>query len=401
MTQSIPSLILKPGREKPVRNHHPWIFSGAIRNTNGEPEPGDIVDIRSSSGEWLARAYYNPHSQISARNLSWEQGEDIDEVFWSGRLDRSLENRRLSKFEPETTTYRLVNAEADGLPGLIVDKYNNYLVLQSLTLGVERRKDLLIKLLAEKLEPDGIYERSDVPGRKKEKLSKFRGSIWGSDPEENIQILEDSLSFSVDIRNGQKTGFYLDQRKNRRLAAGAQFVEGKSILNAFSYSGGFSVYAARGAAAAIVNIDDSATALNLARQNQEINGFDRPDDEYLAGDAFKILRQLYHSGRLFDVVILDPPKFAQNKGHIERACRGYKDINLLAMKLLRSNGILVTFSCSGLIKRDLFQKVLFGASVDAGRDVQILTQLTQAQDHPILLTFPESEYLKGFLCRID
>ena len=278
----------------------------------------------------------------------------------------------------------------------IIDKYNNFLVIQLLTLGVEKRKEVLLKLLVEKLEPDGIFERSDVPGRKKENLPKYKGCIWGSEPGNDLVIMEDSLSFSVDIKNGHKTGFYLDQRINRKLVSEDQLVEGKSILNVFAYTGGFAVYAARGGASEVVNIDDSPAALNLARHNQQINGFVRPDDEYLVGDAFQILRRLYHDGRLFDIVILDPPKFAHNKGHIDKACRGYKDINLLAMKMLKSNGFLVTFSCSGLISRDLFQKVLFGASVDADRDVQLLSQLTQAADHPILLTYPESEYLKDF-----
>jgi 23S rRNA (cytosine1962-C5)-methyltransferase len=199
---------------------------------------------------------------------------------------------------------------------------------------------------------------------------------------------------------GHKTGFYLDQRVNRRLVTGDQLVKGSSILDAFSYTGGFGVFAARGEASKIVNVDDSSTALDLAKHNQEINGFDRPNDEYIVGDSFQILRQLYRDNRRFDMVILDPPKFAHSKSHINSACRGYKDINLLAMKLLKSDGLLATFSCSGLINRDLFQKVLFGASVDAGRDVQVLSQLSQAPDHPILLTFPESEYLKGFLCHV-
>jgi len=394
------SLILKPGREKPVVNRHPWVFSGAIDGSNGEPAPGDIVDIKRNDGKWLARAYFNPHSQITARILTWEQAEYIDETFWSKKLERSIEMRRKLRPLPGTTAYRLVNAEADGLPGLIVDKYNDFLVIQLLTLGIDRRKEVLVKLLAEKINPDGIFERSDTAVRKKEKLPQRHGCIWGEEPLDDLVVKEDSLYFSVDIKNGHKTGFYLDQRINRKLVTGDQLVKGRSILDAFSYSGGFGIFAARGEAAEIVNIDHSSTALILAKHNQAINGFDRPNDEYIAGDAFQIMRRLYRDGRHFDMVILDPPKFAHSKSQINSACRGYKDINLLAMKLLKSEGLLATFSCSGLINRDLFQKVIFGASVDAGRDVQVLSQLSQAPDHPILLTFPESEYLKGFLCRV-
>jgi 23S rRNA (cytosine1962-C5)-methyltransferase len=400
MAISDSSLILKPGREKPVRNRHPWVFSGAIERSTGEPAPGDIVDIKRNDGAWLARAYFNPHSQITARILTWEQAEYIDETFWRKKLERSVEIRRKFRPLPETTAYRLVNAEADGLPGLIVDKYNNILVIQLLTLGIDKRKEILVKLLADKLDPDGIFERSDTAVRKKEKLPQHHGCIWGEEPLDDLIVKEDSLYFSVDIKKGHKTGFYLDQRVNRRLVTRDQLVKGRSILDAFSYTGGFGVFAARGEASKIVNVDDSSTALRLAKHNQEMNSFDRPNDEYIVGDAFQIMRQLYREGRRFDMVILDPPKFAHSKSHINSACRGYKDINLLAMKLLKSDGLLATFSCSGLINRDLFQKVLFGASVDAGREVQVLAQLSQAPDHPILLTFPESEYLKGFLCRV-
>lgn len=394
------TLVLRHGREKPVLNRHPWVFSGAISRIEGEPEPGDLVTVADSKGQPLATGYFNARSQIRARILSWDPAEAIDATFWRGRLAQAIRGRELLELTPETTAYRLVNAEADGLPGLVVDRYGDYLVVQCLTLGIDRRKETLFDLLVELLSPAGIYERSDVDVRQKEGLAQTAGPVRGQTPPAELVVLENTLSFPVDVQQGHKTGFYLDQRDNRAILGRPELVAGRDVLNVFAYTGGFGVYAAHGGARRITHVDSSAAALELAERTIALNGFARPDDQYIAGDAFEVLRYYREEEEQFDVIILDPPKFAHTQGGIERATRGYKDLNWLALRLLRPGGLLATFSCSGLVSADLFQKVVFGAAVDAGREAQILQHLGQAADHPILLTFPESAYLKGLLCRV-
>jgi 23S rRNA (cytosine1962-C5)-methyltransferase len=393
-------VVLKASREKPVRNRHPWVFSGAIERVQGSPAPGDIVDVISHDGRFLARAYYNPHSQIRARILSWDPDEKIDDDFWRAKISRALVNRVALQLEPTTTAFRLVNAEADGLPGLVVDKYGDFLVIQCLTLGIDRRKQKLIALLADLARPSGIVERSDVPVRQKEGLNQTKGLCWGEPPPENLIIHENSLKFGVDLLAGHKTGLYLDQRENRRHVCHKRNVVGKEILNMFAYTGGFAVNASAGGAGSITNIDSSAEMLVRAENNVALNASNRQGDEYIVGDAFEVLRYYRDTERRFDMVILDPPKFAHSQRGVKRAARGYKDLNWLALRLLRAGGLLATFSCSGRINPELFQKIVFGAAIDANRDVQIIQRLGQAPDHPILLTFPESAYLKGLLCRV-
>ncbi len=393
------TLTLKKGRHKPVLNRHPWVFSGAIQAVEGEPSPGDLVNITDQGHNFLARAYYNPHSQIQARILSWAAGEAVDDAFWRRRIERAINGRVTLALQPHTTAYRLINAEADGLPGLVVDQYGDYLVMQCLTLGIDRRKAQLVTLLADICQPRGIIERSDVDVRRKEGLTSSDGLLWGEAPPAEYLIQENGLIFGVDLAQGHKTGFYLDQRDNRALVGQPHIVAKQTVLNLFAYTGGFAVYAAAAQASRIVNVDTSADALAQAERNIDRNGWQRPQDEYLAGDAFEVLRYYRDEGSRFDVIVLDPPKFAHSRRDIDQACRGYKDLNWLALRLLRPGGWLATFSCSGLISADLFQKVLFGAAVDAGRHTQIIRPLGQAADHPIALTFPESAYLKGFLCR--
>jgi 23S rRNA (cytosine1962-C5)-methyltransferase len=391
---------LKRGRDKPVRLRHPWIFSGAIDRVEGEPEPGDLVNVASQEGILLAQAYFNPHSQIVGRILSWDLDEAIDSSFWSARIGVALASRAELELEPATTCYRLVNAESDGLPGLVVDKYGDFLVMQCLTSGIDRRKEMICRMLEEMVKPAGIVERSDMAVRKQENLKRVTGHCHGLTPPSDLVVRENGLSFSVDLWRGHKTGFYLDQRDNRALATQPQFVAGKELLNVFSYTGGFAVYAAAHAAGPITNVDSSADLLARAEANVLLNTPDRIQDEYVEGDAFELLRYYRDSTRRFDMVILDPPKFAHRQRDVERASRGYKDLNWLACRLLRPGGILATFSCSGRIKPELFQKIVFGAALDAKRDVQILHKLGQAPDHPILLSFPESSYLNGLLCRV-
>ena len=409
MEQPTATLILKEGRDKPIHNRHPWVFSGAIGRVRGQPAPGDLVTVADHKGAPLATAYYNAKSQIQARILSWDPSEAVDAAFWRGRLGRAIAGRAVMGLaadaqpisaEAPTTAYRLVNAEADGLPGLVVDRYGDFLVMQCLTLGIDRRKEMLTGMLAELLQPAGILERSDVDVRGKEGLQRVVEVRHGQEPPVELGILENGFSFLADIRHGHKTGFYLDQRDNRVAVGQAPFMAGREVLNVFAFTGAFGVYAAAAGASAVVNVDSSAPALEMAERHMALNGFAQPGDEYIAGDAFEGLRYFREEGRQFDAVILDPPKFAHSQGQIDRAARGYKDLNWLALRLLRPDGLLATFSCSGLISADLFQKIVFGAAIDAGRDVQILRHLGQSADHPTLLSFPESAYLKGFLCRV-
>jgi 23S rRNA (cytosine1962-C5)-methyltransferase len=393
-------LTLKSGREKPVRNRHPWVFSGAIERVEGSPLPGDLVAINNHRGDYLATGYFNPHSQIRARLLTWDSNQAIDENFWFIRLQRALKSRQALALEPETNAYRLVYAEADGLPGLVVDRYADFLVLQSLTMGIEKRKAMLVQLLVDLLQPAGILERSDAAVRSKEGLAEVSGLLWGEEVPARLNIRENGLTFTVDLRQGHKTGFYLDQRENRAIFNREKWIKGKSLLNVFAYTGGFSVYAAAAGAGPITNIDSAIPALEMAEQNILNFSSSRTADEYIAGDAFEVLRYLRDEGELYEAIVLDPPKFAHSQGDVQQASRGYKDLNLLALQLLEPGGLLATFSCSGHVSADLLQKILFGAAVDAGREVQILAPLAQAADHPVLLTFPESAYLKGFLCRV-
>ena len=393
-------LILKQKREKSVLNRHPWLFSRAISKVEGSPKPGELVQVMDSNGRYLATGYYNPHSQIRVRILSWDADEQIDEVFWNGRLQQASQHRQQLNLEPATTAYRLVNAEADGLPGLIVDKYGDYLVMQSLTTGIEVQKETILAALNQIWQPKGIIERSDADVRKKEGLPQITRVASGEAPPEPLVIQENGIQFGVNLLGGQKSGFYLDQRENRTAVCQPHHVANKRILNVFAYTGGFGLVAIANGASQVTHVDSSYDVLALAEQNVLRNGWKRPQDEYLAGDAFDVLRHYRDTDQTFDVIVLDPPKFAHSQRDIDRACRGYKDLNWLALRLLPPGGLLATFSCSGLISADLFQKVLFGAAVDAGRQVQIIQTLTQGPDHPVLLTFPESAYLKGFLCRV-
>ncbi len=393
-----PAIVLKEGREASLRRRHPWVFSGAVARRLGDPQPGTVVEVCAADGQFLGRGTYNPASSIVVRVLAWDEATAVDGAFLRGRLTASLQRRAFLAEDAATTAYRLVNAESDGLPGLIVDRYGDWLVLQSLTLGMDALKAELVALLAELTAPHGIYERSDADVREQEGLASMRGTLVGDEPPELLEIREHGHRFLVDVRGGHKTGAYLDQRDNRYKVA--TWCRGAEVLNAFSYTGGFAVYADAAGAARVTNLDSSAEALRLAEENLRLNEA-RAVAESIEADAFRALRRFRDEGRHFDVIILDPPKFAFSRAQIPSATRGYKDINLLSMRLLRPGGILATFSCSGAVSEDLFQKVVFGASLDAGREVRILERLAQGPDHPVLLTVPESAYLKGFICRVE
>ncbi len=408
------TIIVKPNREKPIRNQHPWIFSGAIESVRDNPAPGEIVTVLSHNGDFLARGYWNPKSQIQVRILTW-QDEIIDEDWWRTMIRRAVALRRelyLSPDEPPTNAYRLINAENDFLPGLIVDRYGDWLVLQALTLHVDQQKQQIAQLLVEvctefDLTIKGIYERSDVDVRGKEGLKQETGLLLGDEPPDLIWIGDMArVMIPVDVRHGHKTGGYLDQAHNRWLffelfSMSREF----EVLNLFSYTGGFGLFAAAFGGQRIVNVDTSREALELAEKAM-LNIFDAADEgetksaEYIQADVFEYLRDAVAEGQQFDVVVCDPPKFAHNAQQVEKAARGYKDLNLNAFKLVKSGGYLMTFSCSGAISRDLFQKIVFGALADSGRQAQIVRFLSAGDDHPVALTFPEGEYLKGLLLRV-
>ena len=390
-------VILKAGREKSVARHHPWIFSGAIKTIATNIQPGETVDIFSSDGKWLARGAYSPHSQIQVRIWTFDPVEEIDADFFHKRIQRSVTMRENLFSTKKITAYRIINAESDGLPGLIIDKYGEFLSCQFLSAGVEFWKQEIVAQLRLLVPCLGIYNRSDVAIRSKEGLQPLSGMLWGQEAPALVEIQEAELRFLADMKNGHKTGLYLDQRENRMAVA--EFAIEKSVLNCFAYTGGFALWALHGGAQTVVNIESSASYLDLAKKNIELNGFDSDKVANIEGDVFHVLRKFRDEGKQFDVIILDPPKFAESISQVQKASRGYKDINLLAFKLLKPEGILFTFSCSAHITMELFQKIVADAALDAGKNAQILRFLSQATDHPVTLNFPEGRYLKGLICK--
>lgn len=404
------SVIVRKGREKPIIQQHPWIFSGAIAHAE-DAAPGDIVTVRATDGKFLARGYWNPRSQIQVRILTWED-EPINEAWWRRKLQRAIDGRGIQQTAFERgdnphAAFRLVNAENDYLPGLIVDRYDRWLVIQALTLGVDTRKPLIARLLAEILRPMGIYERSDVDVREKEGLQPVTGPLWGVQPPQRIPVREGPVEVLADVHKGHKTGLYLDQRPNRQLLYNllAEDFDGPCrLLNLFSYTGGFALQALAAGGVHAICVDSSGEALQIAEENFRRNDFHLSKHgesyELVEADSFTYLRDALARSDQFDIIVLDPPKFAHTKQQIERAARGYKDLNLNAFRLIKPGGYLLTFSCSGAIDADLFQKIVFGALADSRRQAQILRHLGPGEDHPIALTFPEGAYLKGLLLRV-
>lgn len=392
------SLILKPGREKSLQRRHPWVFSGAVAKIKGDPQAGDTVEIRSAEGGFLGRGAYSPSSNIVARIWTWRESEAVDAAFFRRRLEAALAARQAVVSREESDALRLVYAESDGLPGFIVDRYGDTLVMQVGTAGAEAWRDTVADLLLELTGAKGIYERSDADARELEGLPPRSAPLRGEPATETV-IREHGLSLKVDIAHGHKTGFYLDQRANR--ARVGLLAKEREVLNCFSYSGGFTLHALAGGAKSVLSLDASGDALALGVENVRLNSLPEDRAQWQEGDAFKALRKFRDEGRKFDLVILDPPKFAPTAAHAEKAARGYKDINLLGFKLLRPGGLLATFSCSGGIDAALFQKIVAGAALDAGVDATIVDYLHQGPDHPVSLAFPESAYLKGLICRVN
>jgi len=391
----MPAVILKQGREKSLRRRHPWIFSGAIHHVEDEPASGGTVDLLSFNKQFLARASYSPYSQIRARVWTFKE-EPVDKEFFHKRIRASLATRYELQVEHNINAARLIYAESDQLPGLIVDRYGNVLVLQSLTAGSEYWKETIADLLLEETGLENIYERSDADVRELEGLEQKVGILRGTIPQPQLTIYEHGLKFLINIEHGHKTGFYLDQSRNRLRVR--ELAQDKDILDCFCYTGGFTVNALAGGAKSVLSVDSSEEALALAKENIALNALPVDKADFIEGDVFQLLRKFRDENRSFDMIILDPPKFAPTAAQAERAARGYKDINLLAFKLLRPGGILITFSCSGGIDAGLFQKIIAGAALDAGVDAQIVEHLSQSADHPVLLNFPEGAYLKGLIC---
>lgn len=391
-------IILAKGREKSLLRRHPWIFSGAIERVEGKPLSGETLDVFDKGGNWLARAAWSADSQIRGRVWTFDRDEQIDQDFFVRRLQQAQQWRNVVAARDDLTGYRLIAGESDGLPGITIDRYDNFLVLQLLSSGAEFQRLNLMNALRECYPECNIYERSDVAVRKKEGLKQVTGLLHGEEPPKLLPIRENGVQILVDIKEGHKTGFYLDQRESRLAAS--RYVNGKKVLNCFCYTGAFGLFALKGNCKQVVNVDVSQPALDIARQNAELNGFDMSRAEFVRADVFKLLREYREQGEKFDVIIMDPPKFIENKGQLAGGCRGYKDINMLAMQLLNPGGTLLTYSCSGLMESGLFQKILADAALDAKREVQFVEQFTQAADHPVLSAYPEGLYLKGFACRV-
>lgn len=392
-----PAIHLREGREKSLQRRHPWVFSGAVERIDGAPASGDTLPVLDSAGKFIAWAAYNAASQITARVWSWNQDESIDAAFFRRKIVTAIAGRTGLNLAKESSGMRLIHAESDGLPGLIVDQYGDVLVMQIGSAGAEHWREAITDILQDLCKPTCIYERSDSDSRTLEGLELRNGVLRGTLPE-TVEVIEHGLRFAVDVAEGQKTGFYLDQRNNRALTE--TLARDKDVLNCFCYTGGFSLYALRGGAKSVLSMDASADALHIAAENLTRNGLDESRAEWQDADVFVALRKLRDQGRSFDMIILDPPKFAPTAAFAEKAARGYKDINLLGFKLLRPGGLLFTYSCSGGINEELFQKIIAGAALDAGVDAQIVHHLHASADHPVLLSFPEGAYLKGLVLRV-
>jgi 23S rRNA (cytosine1962-C5)-methyltransferase len=387
---------LKAGREKSLRHRHPWVYSGAIESIEGSPRAGDIVDVVDNRGVVLGRGYCNEQSRITVRMLTWDD-TPVDDALWHARVAAAVRRRDPVLADGRTNGCRLVHAEADFLPGLIVDRYADIVVVQLLTAGIERVRGIVLDAIEESARPAGVFERSDTSSRVREGLEAASGAVRGVVPP-SVELLENGHRFGANVESGQKTGFYLDQRDNR--AAVAEFARGASVLDAFSHTGAFGVYAAAAGAASVTMLDSSAASLALARENIAHNPHGGCETHFVQADVSGHLRSLRDGGARFDLIVLDPPRFASNRHQLDAALRAYKDINRVALEVLAPGGVLATFSCSQVVDTASFTMAVAWAGLDAGRDIQIIRRLGQGADHPVLASFPESEYLKGLLCRV-
>jgi 23S rRNA (cytosine1962-C5)-methyltransferase len=390
-------IILKKGKEKAAILRHPWIFSGALDKIKGKPANGEIVAVWSASQEFLAYGYFNDQSRVALRLLEWDQEVTIDEAWYTQKLEKAIASRA-HLLNENTNTCRLVFSEADFLPGLIVDKYAEYLAVQILSAGIESVKETIINILRSILNPKGIFDKSDAGARKHENLEPEQGLLWGEEPPEFIEVKENGVTYHINIADGQKSGFYCDQRDNREILAA--YTQGKNVLDCFCYSGGFTLNSLRAGAAHVTSVDSSALAIETLKHNLSLNGFSDELQTSFQSDVNKQLRVFKEENKKFDVIVLDPPKYAPSRSALDRAARAYKDLNRLGMLLLEPGGVLATYSCSGAVDMETFKQIIAWAALDAGREVQIIKQFHQPEDHPIRMSFPEGEYLKGLLLRV-
>ncbi|HMW51870.1 MAG TPA: class I SAM-dependent methyltransferase [Rhodocyclaceae bacterium] len=393
-------LILLPGKERSVLRRHPWIFAGSVARLEGRARPGDTVIVKDAQGTPLARAAWSPSSQIRARVWSFDPDLSVDHAWFKRAVAASVARRAAHPWLAGQDGVRLIHGESDGLPGVIADRYGEVVVVQLTSAGSDKWRDAIVAGLAQATGCRAVYERSDSDVRKLEGLEPVTGLVHGALPDAPLTIVEHGVRMEVDVAAGHKTGFYLDQRDNRRLTG--QLAADRDVLNCFCYTGGFSLQALAGGARSVLSIDSSGPALATAARNVALNPqLDAARAEWREDDVFQALRALRAEGRRFDLIILDPPKFAPSAAHAERAARAYKDINLLGLRLLKEGGILMTYSCSGGIGLELFQKIVAGAAADVGVDARILHRLCAAPDHPVGLAVPEGEYLKGLACQVS
>ncbi|RYG16382.1 MAG: class I SAM-dependent rRNA methyltransferase [Chitinophagaceae bacterium] len=390
-------IVLKKGKEKAALQRHPWVFSGALEKVKGKPEDGDVVKVFAFDNEFLAYGYFNGNSRVAVRLLEWDETQTIDTKWYQNRLKQAIASRQFI-LSDETNTCRLVFSEADFLPGLIVDKYADFLSIQILSSGIEKVKTDIVEILITELNPKGIFDKSDATARGHEGLAIENGLLWGENPPEFLAVKENGIAYNINIAEGQKSGFYCDQRDNRKIVA--SYTKGKKVLDCFSYSGGFSLNSLANGAESVTSVDSSALALETLRQNVQLNKFDVEKANAIQSDVNKQLRAFKESGELFDVIVLDPPKYAPSRSALDRAARAYKDLNRLGMLLLEKGGLLATFSCSGAVDIETFKQIIAWAALDAGREVQIIKQFCQPEDHPLRISFSEGEYLKGLLLRV-
>lgn len=389
---------LKKGKAKAAYQRHPWVFSGAVADGGKRPQNGEMVQVIDDQEEFVAYGLYNGQSRVTVRLLEWDVDRCPDEGWWRMRIQQAVKAREPLLRSPDTDTVRLIFAEADFLPGLIVDRYANFLSVQVHSSGVERIKQVVTDELNQLLRPRGIYERSDASARTHEGLPAASGILSGELPPEWLEIKENGLRYQVNIIEGQKSGFYCDQRDNRLLTA--SYARGKRVLDCFCYSGGFSLNALAQGATSVVSVDSSALAMDALKQNIALNGFDENALKTVQADVNKQLRRFAEGGERFDLIVLDPPKYAPSRSGLEKAARAYKDLNRRGLLLLEQGGLLATFSCSAAMDMGTFKQVLAWAALDAGKEIQFVRQFTQPEDHPIRASFPEGEYLKGLLCRV-
>jgi 23S rRNA (cytosine1962-C5)-methyltransferase len=391
-------VILKKGKEKAVLHRHPWVFSGAIEKVKGNPANGDIVKLIDAKGAFMAYGFYNDQSRVALRLLEWDEAVEVNEQWFREKVAMAVAGRNSLLTDGITNTCRLIFSESDYLPGLIVDKYAGHLAVQVLTSGIEKMMPCIIDELQHLLKPESIFDKSDASSRNHEGLQTQNIVLAGNHPPERVEVIENGIIYNINIAEGQKSGFYCDQRENRKIVA--QYAKGKKVLDCFCYTGGFTLNSLRSGAAAVTTVDSSVLAIDTLKENVLLNKFDTTKVTTIPSDVNKQLRKFRDEGEMFDIIVLDPPKYAPSRSALDKASRAYKDLNRLGMLLLNKGGLLATYSCSGAMDMETFKQVLAWAALDAGKQVQFIHQFCQPEDHPVRSSFPEGEYLKGLLCRV-